>query len=123
MQVGKAGFFPAQRSWLNLRVRKSPGLAASVCIRVPHQHKTRPPHKISLLAWVNAQGIAFQSNLPTRTPSKRHLPVVSHLSSEKRILAECPRCSQVPRNTMPESLSGQGMGSQLQIKERERGLV
>lgn len=47
MQVGNTGLFPAQRSWLNLRVRKSPGLAASVCIQVPHQHKTRPPVRLA----------------------------------------------------------------------------
>lgn len=43
MQIGNAGLFPAQRSWLNLRVRKSPGLAASVCIQVYPAQDPPPP--------------------------------------------------------------------------------
>lgn len=44
------------------------------------------PHKVSLLAWVNAQEIAFQSNPPTHppTPSKGHLPVWFPTSPQRR---------------------------------------
>ena len=87
-----------------------------------HQHKTPHP-QVSLLVWVNAQEIAFQSSNPIHspTPSRGHLPVVSHVPSEKRILVECPRYSQVPRDTTPDSLLDQGMGRRLRI--RERGFV
>ena len=121
MQVGKAGSFPAQRSWLNLRVRKCPWTwRISVYPSVPPAQEPHP--QVNLLVWVKAQEIAFQSSTPIHypTPSRGHLPVVSHLSSEKRILVEHPRYSQVPRDTMPDNLSGQGMARQLQVKERER---
>lgn len=124
IHAGRKGrFFPARHSWLNLSVRKIPWTCSISMYSSASPARDPPPDpKVSLLAWVNAQEIAFYSNPPTHppTPSKGHLPVVAHLSSEKRILAECPRYSQVPRNTMPDSLSGQGMGSQLQIKERKR---
>ena len=121
MQVGKAGSFPAQRSWLNLRVRKIPWTCSISMYPSAHQHKTPHP-QVSLLVWVNAQEIAFQSSNPIHspTPSRGHLPVVSHLPSEKRILVECPRYSQVPRDTTPDSLLDQGMGRRLRIRERER---
>lgn len=121
MQVGKAGSFPAQRSWLNLRVRKCPWTwRISVYPSVPPAQEPHP--QVSLLVWVKAQEIAFQSSTPIHypTPSRGHLPVVSHLSSEKRILVECPWYSQVPRNTMPESIRpGDGQTTSDQ-RERER---
>lgn len=124
MQVGKAGSFPAHHSWLNLRVRKCPWTCRiNMYPSAPPAQDPPTPHpQVSLLVWVNAQEIAFQSNTPIHspTPSRGHLPVVSHVSSEKRILVECLRYSQVPRDTTPDSLSGQGMGRQLQIRERER---
>lgn len=92
---GKGRVFPAQRSWFNLRVRKIPWTCSISMYpsALPTQAPppSPPPPKFSLLACINAQGIAFQSNPPRPPPpSKGHLPVVSHLSSEKRSPAECP---------------------------------
>lgn len=104
----KGRSLPAQCSSLSLRVRKTPG---------------RPPAQDLPPGWPYGQG---------RRPAPPGWPSPPPTPSEGRRLrvpaspwrtgppAECPRWSEVPRNTMPDSLSGQGMGSQVQIKERER---
>lgn len=134
MQVGKVELFPDQSSWLNLNVRNIPwtcsiSMHSSASNRTIHQ-----PPKIAL--W-NGSEIAFQFNTelklsvlpfssilnPHPQPQRISSYIASHLSSEKRILAERLQCVvryQEAQCHPPDLLSGQEMDSQLQIKERER---
>lgn len=87
VHAGRKGrMFPCSAFLVKPKSKKNP-------LDLQHQYVSKcltstrhAPHKVSLLAWVNAQEIAFQSNPPTHppTPSKGHLPVWFPTSPQRR---------------------------------------
>lgn len=66
MQVGKAGSFPAQRSWLNLRVRKIPWTCSiSMYPSAPPTQDPRPQ------GWPSGMGKCPRNCLPVQYPHPR----------------------------------------------------